>query len=67
MSQLREKVRMLESMKDTAIQAGVLKATEGMGEKLLARYREGLHDGASLTSGKGMATNTPASAVYGRD
>ena len=70
---LREKVKRLEDLlevekqgKAIAISNAELKATQGTSFALLARYKDGLRDGASLSRGGSLSatTATPDSAHF---
>jgi hypothetical protein len=70
---LREKVKRLEDLlevekqsKSMAVANAQLKAVHGTAEKLLARYRDGLRDGASLSRGGSLGVSTPDSAHMAR-
>ena len=55
---LEQQVKMLTEGQELAVKNAELQARAGMSEELLAKYKEGLRDGSSLSSGKGL--NSPA-------
>ena len=53
-----------KNSKELAVSAAKLEVEQRMAKDLLAKYQQGLRDGASLSSGKGIFNGSPAFAGF---